>query len=354
MTREEVLEAIRTRHAEGQPVVGLSSTCADLYRAARKGFGGWYEAVRAAGVPAKLPRQWSHDAVIDAIRRRHQHGPPLNHVWRDDKPLFRAAVSYFGNWHTALRAAGLAVVPPRRWSREQILDSLQDHYRRGQPQIRAFDPRLANAGLRYFGSLSNAVEAAGLPPPPGRWNERKIIDTIQDYYVKGLPIQFRGCKDALLAEAAKRHFGSWRAAVAAAGLLTRVPQLRAKRRWSRQAVIDAIRDWHRQGVPAKFVWKRDGGLYSAAKAQFGSWRAAVLAAGFKPGRKIWTRQIIVQEIQSRKQQGLSLSSQECANWCLATAAERYFGSWNEALRAAGVELARRAPSRRPTKKRRSA
>lgn len=247
MTRENVLEAIRTRHARGQPVVGLSSMCPDLYRAARKWFGSWREAVLTAGVTAKLPRRWTRDAVLDTIRRRHQHGPPLNQVWKDDQPLFQAAFKQFGSWHTALQAAGLAVTSPRRWSRERVLQALQDHYRRGQVKVYEFDVGLADAGRRYFGNLNNALEAAGLSPPPGRWNERKIIAMIQDYYVKGLPLEFRGCKDRFLAEAAKRHFGSWRAAVAAAGLTNRVPQSGATRRWSPQAVIDRTRAqgvWH--------------------------------------------------------------------------------------------------------------
>ncbi|MEX2112842.1 MAG: hypothetical protein WD845_06620 [Pirellulales bacterium] len=356
MTREEVLEAIRTRHAQGQPVVGLSSTCPDLYRAARNGFGSWRNAVLAAGVPIRVPQRWTDERVLEKVRFRFRQGPPLWHVWRDDKPLFRAATRRFGNWNNALLAAGLDIRPPRRWSAQRVLDDLRLQYRHGQFHIRVADKVLADAAARYFGSLNNALEAAGLPPRPGRWTRRQIIDTIQDFYVRGKPIEFVGFKDKRLAQAAKRYFGTWRAAVAAAGLDDRLPKAIIARRWSQQMVIAEIQEWHRQGAQVTTLWDRDPTLYSAAKKQFGNWRSAVLAAGFEPGLRAWTRQLVLQEIQSRHQQGLAISTMAAFREAsaLAGAATRLFGSWKKALQAAGIREASLADARRPPKNRRSA
>ena len=52
-------------------------------------------------------RKWTKQSVIDAIRSRHERGLPLSRVWTEDKPLFRAAVRTFGGWTQALLAAGL-------------------------------------------------------------------------------------------------------------------------------------------------------------------------------------------------------------------------------------------------------
>ena len=356
MTREEVLEAIRTRHARGEAVVGLSLALPKLYHAARVAFGSWREAVLAAGVPVNVPRKWTRERVLEAIRLRHRQGPPLAKVWQDDMGLLDAATKHFGSWRKALLAAGLQAAPRQRWSRETILESLRAHYNRGHTAVHLIDPKLSAAVTRFFGNLDNAYEAAGLPHRPGRWSKRRIVDTIQDYYVRGKPIQFVGFKDKRLAAAANRYFGSWREAVTAAGLLDRMPPPLIPHRWSRQAVIDAIQDWHRQGVPVTSLWARDMNLYSAGKVQFGSWRNAVLAAGYEPGLRAWTRQLVVQEIQSLHEQGrpLTTTAAFCEASALAGAATRLFGSWKKALQAAGIRVAPPKPSCRPARNRRSA
>jgi hypothetical protein len=62
----------------------------------------------------------------------------------------------------------------------------------------------------------------------------------------------------------------------------------ATRQWTREAVVEAIRDWaqrHGQqpGVKVALSRKRDGlPPYSIVAREFGSWNAAIEAAGFKP------------------------------------------------------------------------
>ena len=51
-----------------------------------------------------------------------------------------------------------------------------------------------------------------------RWSKQRIIEAIQDGYVRGLPIERPGFNDQLLAGAARRHYGDWETAVAASGI----------------------------------------------------------------------------------------------------------------------------------------
>ncbi len=275
LTAEQILQTIRTWRLRGLSLKRLPGQEPRVYRAARRVFGSWQRALQAAGVDPEIRRRWDRDRVIDAMRQRLQRGLPLSRVWREDKPLFRAAVTHFGNWQNALHAAGLAFKPRRKWSKEQILQELRGKYLEGVGNVRRVDPALAGAAVCYFGSLEAAWEAAGLDPPAGRWTRRRIVEAIQDGYVRGLPLACAGFKDRKLAAAAKRHFGSWREAVDAAGLLPRLPPPIVQRVWSPQAVLDAIRA-HNPCVGA--VWKVDSGLYSAAKKHFGSWSAAIQAA----------------------------------------------------------------------------
>jgi hypothetical protein len=99
-------------------------------------------------------------------------------------------------------------------------------------------------------------------------------------------------------------------------------------------VIGAIQELHQKGLPLTKVWKDDVNLYSVAKTHFGSWRNAVLAAGLQVKRRRWSKQTVADEIRSRARQGLSLSSRCRENHLLVAAAIRYFGSWRQAVRAA--------------------
>ena len=335
-THQEVIQAIQSRHNQGQPVTGVWRTDPVLYKAARKHFGNWHQALAAAGLPARTRQSWTKRKVVDAILRRHQHGPPLSRAWRDDKPLFRAATNHFGNWQSALRAAGLSFKELRRWSKERVLDELRRTYR-GQTSFGNSEPTLVSAAQRFFGGLYHALEAAGLEPPVGRWTKQRIVEAIQEGYVHGRPLQFAGFKDKTLGAAAKRHFGTWRAAVAAAGLLSRLPKLMVNRSWTRKSVVAAIQTRHQRDGLVAVLWKEDTGLYSAAKKHFGTWREAVLAAGLQPLTRQWTPQVVIQEILSRHEQGMALSSVVFKEDCrLGGAAVRIFGSWRAALGAAGL------------------
>jgi hypothetical protein len=61
-------------------------------------------------------RTWTKDAIIAAIQVRHSQQKPLNTggLKRDDNALYRAARRYFGNWRNALIAAGLSPEVNRR------------------------------------------------------------------------------------------------------------------------------------------------------------------------------------------------------------------------------------------------
>jgi hypothetical protein len=218
-----------------------------------------------------------------------------------------------------------------------VLEALRHTYR-SEPSFRTLDPALAGAAYRFYGGLTQALEAAGLPPPPGRWTKRRIIEEIQERYVRGGSLQFVGFKDKPLGYAAKRHFGSWHAAIAAAGLESRAPTPVVTRTWSSDAVLEAIRARCAAATSVAPIWKYDTGLYSVAKKHFGSWRNAVTAAGLQPAHRRWTKDLVIQEINARKARGLSLSSGDPERDVrLIAAALRYFGGWGAAKTAAELE-----------------
>ena len=107
------------------------------------------------------------------------------------------------------------------------------------------------------------------------WSEESIIREIQAIYTQ--PEGHRQVWEThmSMASAARRRFGSWANALQAAGI---TPVRKVRRRWDRQKVIEAIRQYAGEGLPLQRVYKTDPGLSAAARSFFGSWFNAVVAA----------------------------------------------------------------------------
>ena len=76
------------------------------------------------------------------------------------------------------------------------------------------------------------------------------------------------------------------------------------RRWNKERIVAAIREWHEQGKSLTHVWAEDSGLVFAAHHYFGSWRNAVLAAGYQPSQRKWSKASVVAAIREAPSAGL--------------------------------------------------
>lgn len=188
---------------------------------------------------------------------------------------------------------------------------------------------------------------------PGRvWTKDRLIKEIQRLHKEGQdlsPTAIQGSNSALFSSARSRsHFGSWRAAIEAAGL--DYDQLkRVKQRWNREEILQRIREMHAQGhdlLDPKFKVKNRS-LYLAACAHryFGSWRRAVSAAGLDHEEmresRVWTRTRILRTIQELSVEGKPLGwayiEEHEPGIYRAARRKENFGSWVGALQAAGVD-----------------
>lgn len=147
---------------------------------------------------------------------------------------------------------------------------------------------LLRAATRYFGSWRAAVEYAGLNYEDIRkyrmWTRERILDRIRQLHSQGADLSWRHVStqiDPQLAAAAtkRKHFGSWRNAIEAAGL--KYSDIRRYREWDEQAVIDRLLELHAKGVDlnAKSMEEHDITLITAARRRFESWDRALTAAG---------------------------------------------------------------------------
>ncbi|MFA0743103.1 MAG: hypothetical protein DFNUSKGM_003236, partial [Candidatus Fervidibacter sacchari] len=182
-TKERVIEEIKRLHQSGEDLrpSAVARSCQTLLMAARKFFGGWREAVIAAGIDydayikefkeSRVERD--KQSIIEEIRRLYREGriDELSGAWRYHLSLFRKARHRFGSWRKAIEAAGLnydEVVQRQKWTPEKIIAEIRRLYAEGKDlsitaMQRSYPNLVAIAqSPRYFGSWRAAIEAAGL------------------------------------------------------------------------------------------------------------------------------------------------------------------------------------------------
>jgi len=160
---DEVRLRIIDLYEQEQPLTFKAHQDAKLRRSVKRHFGGWRRAVESLGLGSELRRTWTEQAVIDAILHRRASGLSLYTTHKEDKGLFCAAVKLFGSWHNALQAVGIDARVRERWSEEKVIARLRQHaLTTPLKDIRKIDTNLVYAAARRFGSIENAMQAAGL------------------------------------------------------------------------------------------------------------------------------------------------------------------------------------------------
>lgn len=145
---------------------------------------------------------WTREAVISAIQVEFASGRPLNYSNTEKRipSLLRAAERVFGSWSKAVEAAGINyedVCLYRTWSREKIIERIQEWYRKGadlswRNVSQKLDPPLAAAALHAnrFESWNDALLAAGIDPMQVRryrkWSKTKVDEGLIEMAKQGV------------------------------------------------------------------------------------------------------------------------------------------------------------------------
>jgi hypothetical protein len=197
--RERVVRDLRARRDSGKPLnaIALNEESPGLYACARKVFGSYKAALRAAGIDAEAvrKRKWHPESVKVELRRiaSEERFPTRRALWRAHPVCYTAAQKFFGSYDAALRAAGIERDPVDRlapwpessaathvrggagrqpWTCQSVAAALQELIARGADlsftAVKRRDPQLARAAERYFGNYFTALRYArrGLSMPP--------------------------------------------------------------------------------------------------------------------------------------------------------------------------------------------
>ncbi len=189
-----------------------------------------------------------------------------------------------------------------------------------------------------------------------RWNKQIVLDSIRLRAEARKPLNYSAVvrDDEPLVGAARRVFGGWDQALAAASIdpqTVKNPQesKASPGTWDESTILAQIRLHAERGddLAAHRMQKTNTALVSSATSHFGSWRAAIAATGFDYGeirlRRQWPKEQIIQRLKKIAANGGDLSYLTAEAWdCgFVAAAVAVFGDWDKALEAAGVEPQRR-------------
>jgi len=235
--------------------------------------------------------------VLKAILRRECAGQPLNHaaVLRDDRRLHADILRVFGHWDTAMRASGIdpaRVRGHRRWSSRAVIRRIRHFADEDRPlnaaAVQRSELTLASAASRYFSSWAEALEAAGIDSAQWRrrvptWTRQRVVQAIQERHAAGGRVNHAAVGRLSLSWAGVSLFGSWDAALLAAGLDPDEIRIRRKP-WTPDEVVVEIQRKHRCSEPLNARDVSPHSLRSRGTVFFGSWDAALTAAGLDPAK----------------------------------------------------------------------
>jgi hypothetical protein len=323
-----------------------------------------------------MAQSWTKQKVLDEIQAVYRSEGKINSsfIQKNHGYLYTAAVKRFGAWKDAVIAAGFDYQKIKQsegnvrvFTHKKIIARIQEIYKaEGRLTSRFVQfkfPGLWGAAKNRFGNYGAAVTAAGFDYKKIKdeehqkhviWNPEKVKASLLGVYHahNKLSQKFLKQHDSPLLSAAVKYFGTYAAAVKAAGIDYDDVRLGYKplRFKGKRQIAREIRRRNKLGLPINSfaVYKQAGDLYHAATVYFPRppWASALRFAGFDPKEvspmNHWRRKpFLLQEIRNRFESGLplygSFIQKNCAG--MYQGAARLFGSWRKAIEAAGLNYA---------------
>lgn len=247
---------------------------------------------------------WDKPRIVRALQKLHRAGRQMSYTQlaRQQQALLSAASYHFGSYRKALERAGIdysSIIQRPRWTKRRIIALIKQARRQGHDlhwgavtKRRDELGKAAFASLqpRLFGRWDRALHAAGLDADEiaryRTWDRNTIIFELRARARDAEPLSSGALQqdDPGLHAAAIRYFGLYDKALRAAKLDP--SQLRRRRAWTRQQVIQSLKAAARQRrrISDTAIRRHDSALYGACIRFFGSFTAARKAAriSFKP------------------------------------------------------------------------
>ncbi len=261
-------------------------------------FGSWNEALNAAGLLTNHRNDVPDEELIDELRRvatTLDRTPRFEDV--EEYGMFSAStyMRRWGSWPDAKEAAGLRreTRTSRRIERSELLDALDELAREvgkapTQEEMNELGRFSQRPYYREWGSWAEALRAGGFEPNhENGYNEDELVDALRELAdeLGHTPARWEmDEKGEFSSDPYIRAFGTWTEAWDAAGL---EPRAWYPKRATERELIESIHALAEEldRVPTRQEMVEHG-PYSREPflRTFGSWSAALEAAGFEPYR----------------------------------------------------------------------
>ena len=239
-------------------------------------------------------------------------------------------IKHFGSFNRGLEAAGLTPGKVRDYTEEELIEILQYKAKELGRTPKSNEIKQFQTIVKHFGSFNQGLEAAGLAFNRERsrsnpYTKEELIEILQHKAKKlGRTPTQREVKQAGIIQ---KHFGSFNKGLEAAGLPTN------KKDQTEEELIEYLQEKAKklgrppQGNEIKHT--------SAIINCFGSFNKGLEAAGLTPGRrKKYSKEQLIEILQQKaKEFGRPPMQKEIKQF---GAIKRHFGSFNEALKTAGL------------------
>ena len=344
-TQVRILDTIKELKAAGNDIrpIALIKTHPGLMGSARRKFKNIELMYFQAGIdPSEIGmlRKWTKEKITSSLIELQRDGidiKPSNLIENGYDGLIQAGRRLFGNLNAAYEAAGLNLASTGhkkkrcyRYTKDNAIQYLLELKEKGEnispKSLEHHHFGLYQAGIELFGSTWNFYEAAGLPPldhvtlrKSGFWIKDKIIEEIVRLDKIGEDLHLRAIKKNFLPleHGAYRTFGSWHAACEAAKISPEKYRTHFnKGYYTKEKIIELILELKKknQNLLGSAVQKSNSSLFAAATTRFGTWYDALRAAGISPDeyrnqafKGYWTEDRIISEIKSIASRGESLA-----------------------------------------------
>ena len=364
MSKEQVVRELQRLSTEGR-VVKRRELPEPLFLALRAHFGSLVAARRAAGIAPVRPRRiWSEKRVVDELQALDRLGVEMRAAdIKEAGPagILFALYRYVRSMERARELAGLPK-PPRRnfndpWDEDRVIAEIWAiHEAGGSLAMSKVDPRLHDAGGRFFGSWREAIETAGFDYAKVRlvrvaYRRKEVIQLLRRLAKRHPRMTVSELNRHAHGRAARKVFGTTARGIAAARIKD-WPVRKHHAPMSKREVIDQLRARKRDGaaIYERAVQSDAPRLRRSGLAHWGRWPLVLAAAHLTddaPVRRRWSKKAILDQLRDRKRRGFSLrpSFVQADDPGLVTAAATYFGSYRAAAKEVGFDSARHPWSR---------
>jgi hypothetical protein len=171
-SRKKIIEEIRKLSLE--EITPVYERHLGLYSAARREFGNFREALKAAGLEntQRTYIKWSEDKVREEILSLKENGLGLVNVAKNRPLLYSAALRIYGNWVRALEFAGIEYtllredLARKKWNEGKVIEEIRKLRRKGEKlnsgYVQQNHSALFAAANRECGNWRGALEKAGI------------------------------------------------------------------------------------------------------------------------------------------------------------------------------------------------